>query len=219
MSGLAAWQRRCALRLVRHAAGVLRGSRPEWAAALESELEHVPGNYRALMWAVGCVRASYMERYVGRWRPLLTAVAVGLAFAVLDELVSGVIAAVAWPHWYVVFARAHKHLSLELWSIVAVSLPIALLAVGCGVLLARLANASKILLPCIALAVWALYWFVPVPAACACVVPLRALWDDFLRSPTSYVAGFVLPACALLLGFCCARDSTDQTPPATSPAG
>ena len=83
MNARDAWQRRFALRLVRHAAGVLRASRPEWAAALESELEHVPGHYRALMWAIGCVRASYMERYLGRSRPLLIAIAVGLAFAVV----------------------------------------------------------------------------------------------------------------------------------------
>jgi hypothetical protein len=130
MIGPDAWQRRLALRWVRHAAAVLRASRPEWAAALESELQHVPGRYRALMWAAGCVRASYAERYLARSRPLLTAVAVGLAFALLDELVTGVIAAIAWSHWYVMFAKAHRHLSLELWSIVVVTLPIALLAVG-----------------------------------------------------------------------------------------
>jgi hypothetical protein len=94
-----------------------------------------------------------MERYLSRSRPLLTAIVVGLAFAFLDELITGVLAAVAWPHWYLVFAKAHRHLSLELWSIVAVTLPIALLAAGFGALLARLANASKIVLPCASIAV------------------------------------------------------------------
>jgi hypothetical protein len=158
-----------------------------------------------------------MERYLSRSRPLLTAIVVGLAFAFLDELITGVLAAVAWPHWYLVFAKAHRHLSLELWSIVAVTLPIALLAAGFGALLARLANASKIVLPCASIAVWVIYWFVPMPSTC--VVPLRVLWDDFLRSPTSYVAGFILPACALFLGFRRARDLKDHAPPATSPTG
>jgi hypothetical protein len=216
MIGSDVWQRRFALRFVRHAAGVLRASRPEWAAALESELEHVPGHNRALLWAVGCVRASYTERYLGRSRPLLTAIAVGLAFALLDELVTGVIAAVAWPHWYVVFAKAHRHLSLELWSVVAVTLPIALIAAAFGALLARLANASKIMLPCASIAVWVIYWLVPISTTSD--VPLRALWDDFLRSPTSYVAGIILPSCGFFLGFCRARASGNQNPSAPSPA-
>jgi hypothetical protein len=217
MIGSDTWQRRFAQRLVRHAAAVLRASRPEWAAALESELEHVPGRYRALMWAVGCVRASYIERYLGRSRPLLTAIAVGLAFALLDELVTGVIAAVPWPHWYVVFAGTHKHLSLELWSIVAETLPITLIGAGFGALLARLANSSKTVLPCVSIAVWVLYWLVPIPALC--VVPLRVVWDAILLAATSNVASIILPGCALFLGFCRARDFQDQNPRGTSPAG
>jgi hypothetical protein len=205
-----AWQRRFALRLVRHAAGVLRPIRPQWAAAIESELQHVPGHYRALVWAAGCVRASYVERYLGRSRPVLTAIAVGLAFAFLNEFVSGIIIAVAWPHWYVVFAKAHRHLSLELWSIVAVSLPSALIAAGMGAALARLAGASKIVLPCISIGVWLMYWLVPIPVTC--VVPLQVLWEDVLRSPTSYAASIILPAAALVLGFCGARTPGDQNP-------
>jgi hypothetical protein len=216
MNAAPAWQRRLALRLVRHAAAVLRASRPEWAAALESELEHVPGHYRALRWAAGCVRASYMERYIGRSRPVFTAIGVGLAFAFLNELVTGVIVALAWPHWYVVFAMAHRHLSLELWSIVAVSLPSALIGAAMGAALARLASASKIVLPCISIGVWMMYWLVPIPAIC--VVPLRVLWDDVLRSPTSYAASIILPVSALFLGFCGARTPGDQNPPAISSA-
>jgi hypothetical protein len=215
MIGSGPWQRRCALHLVRHAAAVLRSTRPDWAAALENELEHVPGHYRALIWAAGCVRAGYMERY-GRSRPLLIAIAIGLVFAVLNELVTGMIAAVAWPHWYAVFARTHRHLSLELWSIFATTLPLALLAAGFGVLLARLANASRLTLPCTSIAVWMFYWLIPIPTTCD--VPLRTLWDDFLRSPTSYVAGIVLPGCALLLGFYRARALHDRGRPATSAA-
>jgi hypothetical protein len=215
MITLGPWQRRCALHLVRHAAAVLRSTRPDWAAALEHELEHVPGHYRALIWALGCVRASYRERYLGRSRPLLTAVAMGLAFAVLSELVTGIIAAVAWPHWYVEFARTHRHLSLELWSIFAGSLPIALLAAGFGMLLARLANGFRLTLPCVSIAVWMLYWLIPIRTICD--VPLRVLWDSFLRSPTSYVAGIVLPGCALFLGFCRARAFQPQNRPEPSP--
>jgi hypothetical protein len=214
MTASGAWQRRIALRLVRHAARVLRTARPEWSEALESELNHVPGHYRALMWAIGCVRASYRERYLDRSRPLLAAIAVGLVFALLDEFVSGTLAAVAWPQWYVAFAGSHRHLSLELWSIVAVTLPIALLAAGSGALLARVSNTSRIMLPWASIGVWVIYLLVPTPGPC--VVALRVLWEDLVRSPTSSIAGVVLPGCALIVGFRRTRILEDRNPPATT---
>ena len=176
---------------------------------MESELEHVPGDYQSLMWAIGRVRASYMERFFGRSRSVLTAITVGIVFAILDEFVRGGLAAMAWPHWYVSFARAHKHLGLELWSI-AMILPVALMAAGFGCLLARLVKGSSIALPCVSIGVWVFYTFVPALAPGACIVSLQTLWDDFLRSPTSYVVGIVLPTSALLLGFRRAQHATDH---------
>lgn len=208
MNPLPPWQRRFARRLVRHAKHVMHPARPAWSAVMESELEHVPGDYQSLLWAIGCVRASYMERFYGRSRSVLTAITVGIVFAILDELLRGVLAAMAWPHWYVSFARAHKHLGLEVWF-VAMILPVALMAAGFGVLLARLVKGSSIALPCISIGVWVIYTFVRalVPAA---DIPLQTLWDDFLRFPTSYVAGIVLPTCAMLLGYRRAQHTTDH---------
>ena len=56
------WSRRCAVYLVRHAAGVLPQARTTWADAMEHEVRHVEDDREALRWAVGCVRAGYSER-------------------------------------------------------------------------------------------------------------------------------------------------------------
>jgi hypothetical protein len=217
MTASLSWQRRLAMALIRHAAYVLRPTRPEWSEALKGELAHVPGNYRVLTWALGCVRASYFERYLGRSWPVLAAIAVGLVFAVVDEFVTGAIAAVAWPHWYTAFATMHKHMGLEIWWVVAETLPIACIAAGFGGLLARLAKASSMALPCVSIAAWVIYALLPVPSSC--IVLLRTLWEDFLRFPISNVASVILPISALILGFHRFRVSDLRDPPASSPAG
>jgi hypothetical protein len=124
MSASPRWQRRLARRLVGHAEMVLLPIRPSWAGVLKSELEHVPADPQALRWAVGCLWASYMERYFGRLRSLLAAIAIGVVFALLSERIAGIMAARPWPHWYVAFGRMHKHFSLELWFTVTVILPL-----------------------------------------------------------------------------------------------
>jgi hypothetical protein len=70
------------------------------------------------------------------------AVGVGIILAVLSSALVGWIAAIPWPHWYTVFARMHVQLGLELWSVVAMTLPVALLAAGCAVLLGAMARKS-----------------------------------------------------------------------------
>jgi len=131
---------------------------------------------------------------------VLAAIAVGISFALLDEVVMGLLAATPWPRWYVPFARAHKHLGLELWRISA-TLPIAAIATVFGFLLARLTNGRSMALPCMSIGVWALYMFVPWLLPAECSVPLRALWEDFLRFQASSIVGIVVPTCTLLLGF------------------
>ena len=54
--------RQLARRLVAYAARLLPPSRADWAKAMESEVEHVEGDLRALSWALGCVLASFVER-------------------------------------------------------------------------------------------------------------------------------------------------------------
>src|SRR6185437_14767081 len=73
MSMTAKWRRRLARHLVAHAEKVLSPIRPTWAGVLKSELDHVPEDRGALRWAIGCVWASYMERYLVRSRSLLAA--------------------------------------------------------------------------------------------------------------------------------------------------
>jgi hypothetical protein len=51
--------------LVRYAAHLLRSRRADWAVAMENELEHIDGDGRALLWALGCLWTAYRERYLG----------------------------------------------------------------------------------------------------------------------------------------------------------
>ena len=197
------WQRTLACRLVRHACAVLRPTRPLWASAMERELEHIPTHFQTLVWALGCVRASYMERYFRNFRPALYAFAVGVAFAATDELLTGVLAARPYPHWYLTFAKAHRHLSLELWSVIALTLPVALIAAGFGAMLARIAKVSALTLPFVSLSAWALYALLPLPALYD--APLRLLWEAFVLWPTSTIAGIILPGCGFVLGYRLAR--------------
>jgi hypothetical protein len=55
-------QRRIARWLAAHAAGVLPKQRKNFAAAMRTEIEHVQHDRQALIWALGCVVASYLER-------------------------------------------------------------------------------------------------------------------------------------------------------------
>jgi hypothetical protein len=54
--------RYCAVWLAAHAQKALPRSRADWARAMSHEIDHIPGNYTAFAWALGCVFASYTER-------------------------------------------------------------------------------------------------------------------------------------------------------------
>ena len=150
---------------------------------------------------------------------LLAATAVGVVFAFLDEEITGRLAAKAWPHWYIQFARTHKHLGLELSSIVALTLPVAVLAAGSGVLLGSLARKSSIALPCFSVLVWQLYNVgVDIYSAPAiCPFTMRSLWDPFIIFPTSSIVAIALPACALMLAFRLTRGIAHRSPDRRSP--
>jgi hypothetical protein len=181
----------------------LRPTRPEWSDALSSELEHISDDHQALIWAAGCIGASYKERYCSGLRYFVVAAAVGIAYELLDEAITGIVAAQAWPRWYIPFARLHRHLSLELWEILASVLPSTLEAAGFGLLLARLTPRTSITLPCLSLGVYftclygsGIYWVVVT-----CSNPLRVLWESWALLPASSATSVILPVCAMLLAF------------------
>jgi hypothetical protein len=156
-----------------------------------------------MIWAVGCVRASYVERYFSRHFGVLAAAVIGIAYAVGDGTVTGILAAQPWPRWYIPFARAHKHLGLQLGWILAMTVPCALLAAAFGSLLKRVARGTSIGLPLLSLAVWNAYAFVTdwyfIVVTCHC--PLSTLWEPWTLFPASSATGIILPAAALLVAF------------------
>ena len=54
--------RRLALFLIRFAVRLLPSSRAEWAMAMQSEVWSLKSDYRAALWAVGCVITGNKER-------------------------------------------------------------------------------------------------------------------------------------------------------------
>jgi hypothetical protein len=54
--------RHLAMRLAAHAEKALPRCRADWARAMRNEIHHISGNRAALIWALGCVFASYRER-------------------------------------------------------------------------------------------------------------------------------------------------------------
>lgn len=54
--------RRIASALVTHTLKVLPPWRAAWGEAMKSELDHIESDFEALMWATGCVIASYFQR-------------------------------------------------------------------------------------------------------------------------------------------------------------
>jgi hypothetical protein len=157
-----------------------------------------------LMWALGCVWASYRDRYFSQWRPEWKAAGIGVGFTLTNALVTTILMILAWSP--VFGSGVHPHLRLELWLIGVFTLPSALLAAGFGVWLARATRASSMSLPYVSLNVW-------VSGQLGHVVllsrqrhiPLRVLWDtlweNFVSWPLYCLASVVLPAVMLVLGF------------------
>jgi hypothetical protein len=136
-------------------------------------------------------------------RAVSFAVLIGIAFATAVEYAYGYLAARPWPIWYGSWAHNHKHLALELGTMVIQVLPIALLAAVAGVVLARLARSTSMIVPLIALAVWLLgmVWLLPLWQG----VAWREQWRDYQYLaqlwPVSTLAGVVLPSLAMIYAF------------------
>jgi hypothetical protein len=61
--------RRIASSLISHAAAVLPPSRAAWGEAMKNELDYVGGDFKAVMWASGCLIASYFQKSRDASRP------------------------------------------------------------------------------------------------------------------------------------------------------
>ena len=63
---------------------------------------------------------------------LLLAAAFGIALGFAEVYVLGFMAARPYPHWYLLALQDHKHLRYELWGVVGMAAPVALLAAAFG---------------------------------------------------------------------------------------
>lgn len=61
--------RHLAARLIKHAARMLPDGRASWGQAMEQQVHYIDGNPEALLWAAGCVLASYAEQLRAQFRP------------------------------------------------------------------------------------------------------------------------------------------------------
>ena len=53
--------RATAIALIEYAASLLPQARAKWGSAMRNELDHIPGDIKALRWATGCVVAAFFE--------------------------------------------------------------------------------------------------------------------------------------------------------------
>jgi hypothetical protein len=63
--------RMLARRLVQYAARGLDPAHPAWPALMDREVQAIAGEFEALIWAVGCLWAIRVERFIDRSRPQL----------------------------------------------------------------------------------------------------------------------------------------------------
>jgi hypothetical protein len=145
---------------------------------------------------MGCVWAGYFERYGRHAVSVLKALIVGVFFTALDVGLAGVWAAMAWPRWFVSFAKVHKHLALELSGVVEFVIPGAFLAAGCGFLLARIVPVRSLALPCVSFAVWVAYLLWPVAD-----VPFTMVLSSYVRDWPATFLVVVLPLASFLFAF------------------
>jgi ABC-type phosphate/phosphonate transport system permease subunit len=130
---------------------------------------------------------------------LSTAAAVGFSLSIAEVYALGFLAARPYPHWYVSVLQDHKHLRYELWGVVAMAAPVALLAATFGVALALLAKKYSMTVPLVAVGAWLFCRLVLVPLLWD--EPISALGDEIRYVPVSMLAGVVLPALALSFAY------------------
>src|SRR5271168_2955518 len=130
---------------------------------------------------------------------LLLPAAVGIALGFAEVYVLGFMAARPYPQWYLLMLQDHKHLRYELWGVVGMAGPVALLAAALGVALARISKNHSITVPLVAVGAWLFCRLILIPV----------LWDDPVSAigeairyfPVSMIAGMVLPAVALFFAY------------------
>jgi hypothetical protein len=130
---------------------------------------------------------------------LLLAAAVGMALGFAEVYVLGFMAARPYPHWYVFVLQDHKHLGYELWGVVAMAAPVALIAAAFGVALARIAKNYSTTVPLVAVGAWLVCRLILIPVLWD--EPISVVSDEIRFVPVSMLAGIVLPALALLFTY------------------
>jgi hypothetical protein len=130
---------------------------------------------------------------------LLLPAAVGIALGFAEVYVLGFMAARPYPHWYVLALQDHKHLKMELWGVVSLAVPVALLAAAFGVALARIAKNYSMTVPVVAVGAWLLCRLILIPVLWD--DPIAALGEAIHYFPVSMVAAMVLPALALFFAY------------------
>lgn len=131
---------------------------------------------------------------------LLLPAAVGIALGFAEVYVLGFMAARPYPHWYVLLFLGHKHLKLELWGVVAMAAPVALLAAALGVALARISKNHSVTVPLVAVGAWLVCRLMLIPVLWD-DEPISTLRDEIRYVPISMLAGIVSPALALLFAY------------------
>jgi hypothetical protein len=131
---------------------------------------------------------------------LLLPAAVGIAFGFAEVYALGFLAARPYPHWYVLALQDHKHFRFELWGVVVMAAPVALLGAACGAALARIAKNYSTTVPLVAVGAWLVCRLILIPVLWD-DEPISTLRDEFRYVPISMLAGMVLPALALFLAY------------------
>jgi len=131
---------------------------------------------------------------------LLLPAAVGIALGFAEVYVLGFMAARPYPHWYVLALQDHKHFRFELWGVVVMAAPVALLGAACGAALARIAKNYSMIVPLVAVGAWLVCRLILIPVLWD-DEPISTLRDEIRYVPISMLAGMVLPALALFLAY------------------
>ena len=131
---------------------------------------------------------------------LLLPAAVGIAFGFAEVYALGFLAARPYPHWYVLALQDHKHFRFELWGVVVIAAPVALLGAACGAALAQIAKNYSMTVPLVAVGAWLVCRLILIPVL-RDDEPISTLRDEIRYVPISMLAGMVLPALALFLAY------------------
>jgi hypothetical protein len=146
---------------------------------------------------------------LARKSPLyLAAIAIGVAAAFVRDRLVGFLAARPWPSWYIPWARAHKHLALELSWVVMSLLPSVLVAMAFGALLAKLLRGASTRFVLVAAGAWLAFDIGDDVIVCTqlCRHPVPCIVEPFQLTPLASGLSLLVPA-ATLLGYSWVRSA------------